>query len=608
MERSQKLLGINCKSKLISKTPAQDRLKALQKRLQSDIKNSQLCDKTIEKFTENKRDNLIEGNEKTNVDDIIACGNVVDKNEIIESKKDPQTKFNHSSFEQKTVPKKLKNQVSGRIKTSLQNRLEFFQRKTETCSSDKNNKFDKGNEPSHNFLISKNLIPDQNVNSENPTQTKVDSKEPSILNKIKSVWKTVKNALDTDKNVYAINSEKNDSKGKVSKKIAESCISSSSDTPKKTQKLDSYKKISENETKVLFNCIENQESLKKGTTSSEIGRGLDIFDYDYSTNNKKQGIQKRKNYEESRTIETSNKKLKLNNETKTNKNISHPNVQLFNYKNIYSDCSTSSTVVKSSKSNIIKTPLTPVPGKKFSANERLQRLREQINNSQTSNEIEEKTSEYKMNIQTNINPNIGPFKDDSNSNDSDKILEKHDIVNNNLINLVRHQNNQFSNFKKDYLYIVPDTNVFLDNLTFLSDLIKSKLCDTKGSILYIPYIVLQELDKLKMQTERSICVRAARAIKYLNENLSIKNPHFIGQSANESRKILDIDIENPDDHIINCCLQLKSYNLNYILLSNDINLRNKAICNQIICSSKDDLESNENLSNPSSYTSKIKFI
>lgn len=48
-----------------------------------------------------------------------------------------------------------------------------------------------------------------------------------------------------------------------------------------------------------------------------------------------------------------------------------------------------------------------------------------------------------------------------------------------------------------------------------------------------------------------------------------------------------IEIENPDDKILNCCLQVRSYSRHCILLSNDFNLTNKAIASGIGgCSTK----------------------
>ena len=49
-------------------------------------------------------------------------------------------------------------------------------------------------------------------------------------------------------------------------------------------------------------------------------------------------------------------------------------------------------------------------------------------------------------------------------------------------------------------------------------------------MLYLPYIVLQELDKLKMRSgvQEGVKTLAVRAIKYLNEKFEQNSPHIKG--------------------------------------------------------------------------------
>ncbi|XP_069966727.1 uncharacterized protein Swt1 [Bactrocera oleae] len=141
----------------------------------------------------------------------------------------------------------------------------------------------------------------------------------------------------------------------------------------------------------------------------------------------------------------------------------------------------------------------------------------------------------------------------------------------------------------DYYYFVLDTNVLLQHLAFLEELCHMTLCDTGGTILYIPYSVLQELDKLKQfAVGDGTKVLAVRAIKYLNSKFEAKNKHLQAQSALSELEHL-VEITSPDDRIINCCLQVKQQIDHIILLTEDINLRNKAICNNILVSTKSDL-------------------
>lgn len=55
---------------------------------------------------------------------------------------------------------------------------------------------------------------------------------------------------------------------------------------------------------------------------------------------------------------------------------------------------------------------------------------------------------------------------------------------------------------------------------------------------------------------------------------------ILGQSAKDDKEVL-IDITSPDDKILNCCLQLKERSNQVTLLTNDINLSNKAMSSGI---------------------------
>lgn len=59
----------------------------------------------------------------------------------------------------------------------------------------------------------------------------------------------------------------------------------------------------------------------------------------------------------------------------------------------------------------------------------------------------------------------------------------------------------------------------MENIDFMEDLCRVKLGQTNGSMLYIPYMVIKELDKLKERRSDNERKRmpAVRAIKYLNK-------------------------------------------------------------------------------------------
>lgn len=129
----------------------------------------------------------------------------------------------------------------------------------------------------------------------------------------------------------------------------------------------------------------------------------------------------------------------------------------------------------------------------------------------------------------------------------------------------------------------------------------------ENSIVIIPFIVLKELDKLKMRADDSVSSNAKRAIRYIYQNLKDEHRRFVGmcagnhsndamkhtlfitvyclryfgyvslagQSATEDRRHI-IDVDSPDDRILNCCIQLKDNHNLVSLLSSDKNLCCKA--------------------------------
>ncbi|XP_034489913.1 probable serine/threonine-protein kinase DDB_G0272254 [Drosophila innubila] len=142
---------------------------------------------------------------------------------------------------------------------------------------------------------------------------------------------------------------------------------------------------------------------------------------------------------------------------------------------------------------------------------------------------------------------------------------------------------------EDHMYFVLDTNVLMNNLAFVEDLSRVALGETSGSMLFIPYIVIKELDKLKDRRSEDSLKRTAaiRAIHYLNNKFddSLK---IQAQSALEEAEHL-IEVDSADDSIVNCCLQLMAQVPNLMLLTNDANLRLKANASSILVSCRSDL-------------------
>lgn len=134
----------------------------------------------------------------------------------------------------------------------------------------------------------------------------------------------------------------------------------------------------------------------------------------------------------------------------------------------------------------------------------------------------------------------------------------------------------------DTLHIIVDTNIFIKDLSVFPKLMERQFPDKLGyPILVIPYIVLKELENLAhVSRGKPIEMSAKAANKYINDQFNAKNSQIKGQKiADHNNKL--IDIESGDDDVLNCCLQVKESGKKVILLSNDVNLRNKALFNEI---------------------------
>ncbi|KAL1516696.1 hypothetical protein ABEB36_000574 [Hypothenemus hampei] len=136
--------------------------------------------------------------------------------------------------------------------------------------------------------------------------------------------------------------------------------------------------------------------------------------------------------------------------------------------------------------------------------------------------------------------------------------------------------------------IVVDTNIFIHNLAKIKELLNLKLNDDQKLIIYVPWMVLQELDYIKH--ESSVKSKALIAQKCINEYLTHPESRLFGQSIDDldNQKFVGT---TPDDKILASCLQAKEKFDHVICLTNDINLRNKALINGLeSCSSKEILQ------------------
>ncbi|KAL9642778.1 hypothetical protein ABK040_009853 [Willaertia magna] len=143
---------------------------------------------------------------------------------------------------------------------------------------------------------------------------------------------------------------------------------------------------------------------------------------------------------------------------------------------------------------------------------------------------------------------------------------------------------QFGYGHKLYVF---DTNVLIEKLAILKELLQKENCTC-----LIPYVVLQEIDKLKSRDDP--CGFKSRDVhRYLDDLLSTKerkeSHKLIGQLSHQTLKVKDGGVyeRSADDVIINCCLYFqknviqKNKGHELILLSFDKNMRVKANLNKI---------------------------
>jgi hypothetical protein len=159
----------------------------------------------------------------------------------------------------------------------------------------------------------------------------------------------------------------------------------------------------------------------------------------------------------------------------------------------------------------------------------------------------------------------------------------------------------WSHREPEQFFIVIDTNILISNLGFIKEIkgktFKGKLlakfnlaCLFKfiddhstvigKAIIYLPFIVLDELDVLKtpclhlQNKDESVAIHARRANSFIDKCLTSKDAFLTGESRVDNESL--IPINSPDDEVLNCCLKLKKISSKILLLSNDKNLRNKA--------------------------------
>jgi len=130
--------------------------------------------------------------------------------------------------------------------------------------------------------------------------------------------------------------------------------------------------------------------------------------------------------------------------------------------------------------------------------------------------------------------------------------------------------------------IVLDANIWMHDLEDIKAILYHPTKTERK--LYIPYVVHGELDRLmKYPRNDKEGISAKKAIHFITELFSTENENFEAQDAVEDFNPMfrQVFIDNSDDRIINCCVQLATIQKKEVhFYTRDFNLFNKAMSNK----------------------------
>ncbi|VEN40374.1 unnamed protein product [Callosobruchus maculatus] len=139
--------------------------------------------------------------------------------------------------------------------------------------------------------------------------------------------------------------------------------------------------------------------------------------------------------------------------------------------------------------------------------------------------------------------------------------------------------------------VVVDTNIFISNLSIVKEIASMKPNGNIKPVVYIPWMVIQELDFMKDTCSKNkLKSNIMDSMSFINKRLQEEDPRVIGQTVWEVENQKHIG-SSPDDKIISCCMQVSTKYETVILLSNDMNLKNKALINSITACSVQEISS-----------------
>uniref|UniRef100_A0A8D1TI73 Transcriptional protein SWT1 n=1 Tax=Sus scrofa TaxID=9823 RepID=A0A8D1TI73_PIG len=143
------------------------------------------------------------------------------------------------------------------------------------------------------------------------------------------------------------------------------------------------------------------------------------------------------------------------------------------------------------------------------------------------------------------------------------------------------------------LLLVIDTNILMNHLKFLRILKTTEIAGFDRLVLIIPWVVVQELDRMKAgKLLKHAQHKAIPAVHFINDSLKSQDKKLWGQSIQlASQKLYGLSDENNDDRVLKCCLQYQElFPCSLVILcTDDRNLRNKGLISGVKSLSKEEL-------------------
>ncbi|XP_058395855.1 transcriptional protein SWT1 isoform X2 [Diceros bicornis minor] len=143
------------------------------------------------------------------------------------------------------------------------------------------------------------------------------------------------------------------------------------------------------------------------------------------------------------------------------------------------------------------------------------------------------------------------------------------------------------------LLIVIDTNILMNHLKFVKILKTTEISGFDTLVLIIPWVVVQELDRMKAgKLLKHAQHKAIPAVHFINDSLKNQDRKLWGQSIQlASQKLYGLSDENNDDRVLKCCLQYQElFPCSLVILcTDDRNLRNKGLISGVKSLSKEEL-------------------